>query len=82
MIIRDGGKWWSKYHHLVVVKILTNVNFSLKYVTKMVKESDNIFCKIIIIKTIFQFRYKFKTFYLQLSLKHNVRDAYVLNMMF
>ena len=22
IIIRDGGKWWSKDHHLVVVKIL------------------------------------------------------------
>ena len=38
----------------------------------MVKESYNIFCKIIIIKKNFNFFYKFKTFYLQLSLKHNV----------
>ena len=38
----------------------------------MVKESYNIFCKIIIIKKYFQFLYKFKTFYLQLSFKHNV----------
>ena len=38
----------------------------------MVKESYNIFCKILIIKNNFQFLYKFKTFYLQLSLKHNV----------
>ena len=38
----------------------------------MVKEIYNIFCKIIIIKKIFQFLYKFKIFYLQLSLKHNV----------
>ena len=26
----DGGKWWSKDHHLVVVKIVKNVDFSLK----------------------------------------------------
>ena len=38
----------------------------------MVKESYNMFCKIIIIKRIFNYFYKFKTFYLQLSLKHNV----------
>ena len=30
----DGGKWWSKDHHLVVVKILKNVDFSLKNVKK------------------------------------------------
>ena len=24
--IRDGGKWWSKDHHLVVVKTLKNVD--------------------------------------------------------
>ena len=33
-ISRDGGKWWSKDHHLVVVKILKNVDFSLKNVKK------------------------------------------------
>ena len=27
LITRDGGKWWSKDHHLVVVKILKNVDF-------------------------------------------------------
>ena len=32
IIIRDGGKWWSKDHHLVVVKIVKNVAFSLKNV--------------------------------------------------
>ena len=31
---RDGGKWWSKDHHLVVIKILKNVDFSLKNVFK------------------------------------------------
>ena len=31
---RDGGKWWSKDHHLVVVKIVKNVAFSLKNVEK------------------------------------------------
>ena len=34
LIIRDGGKWWSKDHHLVVVKIVKNVAFSLKNVKK------------------------------------------------
>ena len=34
LISRDGGKWWSNYHHLVVVKILKNVDFSLKNVKK------------------------------------------------
>ena len=34
LMIRDGGKWWSKDHHLVVVKILKNVDFSLKNVKK------------------------------------------------
>ena len=33
-ITRDGGKWWSKDHHLVVIKILKNVDFSLKNVKK------------------------------------------------
>ena len=27
-ITRDGGKWWSKDHQLVVVKIVKNVAFS------------------------------------------------------
>ena len=31
---RDGGKWWSKDHHLLVIKILKNVDFSLKNVKK------------------------------------------------
>ena len=30
LISRDGGKWWSKDHHLVVIKIVKNVAFSLK----------------------------------------------------
>ena len=34
IITRDGGKWWSKDHHLVVVKIVKNVAFSLKNVKK------------------------------------------------
>ena len=34
VITRDGGKWWSKDHHLVVVKIVKNVAFSLKNVKK------------------------------------------------
>ena len=34
LITRDGGKWWSKDHHLVVVKILKSVDFSLKNVKK------------------------------------------------
>ena len=34
VISRDGGKWWSKDHHLVVVKIVKNVAFSLKNVKK------------------------------------------------
>ena len=34
VMIRDGGKWWSKDHHLVVVKIVKNVAFSLKNVKK------------------------------------------------
>ena len=42
LIIRDGGKWWSKGHHLVVVKIVKNVAFSLKML-KMVKEIYKIF---------------------------------------
>ena len=73
VITRDGGKWWSKDHHLVVVKILKNVDFSLKNVKKWWKKVIIFFVKIIIIKTNFYFLYKFKTFYLQLSLKHNVR---------
>ena len=32
LISRDGGKWWSKDHHLVVIKILKNVDFTLKNV--------------------------------------------------
>ena len=32
VINRDGGKWWSKDYHLVVIKILKNVDFSLKNV--------------------------------------------------
>ena len=28
LIIRDGEKWWSFDHHLVVVKIIKNVDFS------------------------------------------------------
>ena len=72
LMSRDGGKWWSKDHHLVVVKILKNVDFSLKNVKKWWKKVIILFCKIIIIKKYFQFLYKFKTFYLQLSLKHNV----------
>ena len=40
---RDGAKWWSKDHHLVVIKILKNVDFSLKNVKQMVKEGYNIF---------------------------------------
>ena len=43
MITRDGGNWWSKDHHLVVIKIFKNVDFSLKNVKTMVKESYNIF---------------------------------------
>ena len=43
LISRDGGKWWSKDHHLVVVKIIKNVDFSLKNVKKMVIKSYNIF---------------------------------------
>ena len=45
LISRDGGKWWSKDHHLVVVKIVKNVAFSLKNVKRqvMVKESYKIF---------------------------------------
>ena len=35
---KDGGKWWSKEHHLVVVKIVKNVAFFFKNVKKMVKE--------------------------------------------
>ena len=31
---RDGGKWWSKDHHLMVIKILKIVDFSLKNVKK------------------------------------------------
>ena len=34
LISRDGGKWWSKDHHLVVIKILKIVDFSLKNVKK------------------------------------------------
>ena len=34
LITRDGGKWWSKDHHLVVVKIVKNVDFSSKNVKK------------------------------------------------
>ena len=34
IISRDGGKWWSKDHHLMVVKIIKNVDFSLKNVKK------------------------------------------------
>ena len=34
VITRDGGKWWSKDHHLVVVKIVKNVALSLKNVKK------------------------------------------------
>ena len=34
VITRDGGKWWSKDHHLVVVKIVKNVDFSLTNVKK------------------------------------------------
>ena len=30
IITRDGGKQWSKDHHLVVVKFVKNVAFSLK----------------------------------------------------
>ena len=42
---RNGGKWWSKDHHLVVVKILKNVYFSLKNVKKIVKEVIIFFVK-------------------------------------
>ena len=28
VMTRDGGKWWSKDHHLMVVKIVKNVAFS------------------------------------------------------
>ena len=38
LITRDGGKWWSKDHHLVVVKIVKNVAFSLKNVKKWWKK--------------------------------------------
>ena len=34
LISRDGSKWWSKDHHLVVVKIVKNVALSLKNVKK------------------------------------------------
>ena len=30
VIIRDGGKWWSKDHHLVVIKMPKNVDYFLK----------------------------------------------------
>ena len=33
VITRDGGKWWSIDHHLVVIKILKTVDFSLKMLT-------------------------------------------------
>ena len=72
VITRDGGKWWSKDHHLVVVKILKNVEFSLKNVKNWQKKVIIFFCKNYNNLKIFQFLYKFKTFYLQLSLKHNV----------
>ena len=45
-ITRDGGKWWSKDHHLVVVKILKNVDFSLKNVKKLWKKVIKIFAKL------------------------------------
>ena len=43
IMTRDGGKWWSKDHHLVVVKIVKNVAFSLKMLKKIVKEIYKIF---------------------------------------
>ena len=30
----DGGKWSSKYHHLVVIKIFKKVDYFLKNVEK------------------------------------------------
>ena len=30
VMIRDGGKWWSKDHHLVVIKMPKNVDYFLK----------------------------------------------------
>ena len=57
---RDGGKWWSKDHHLVVVKIVKNVAFSLKMLKngesykKFLKNDKNKNKNI-------QFLYKFKT---------------------
>ena len=44
-MIRDGGKWWSKDHHLVVIKILKNVDFSLKNVKKWRKKVIIFFVK-------------------------------------
>ena len=62
----NGGQkttiwWWLKSSKMLIFlwKMLIN------------GESYNIFCKIII-KKFFQFLCKFKTFYLQLSLKYNV----------
>ena len=46
VISRDGGKWWSKDHHLVVVKILKNVDFSLKNVKKWCKKVIIFFVKL------------------------------------
>ena len=45
LMSRDGGKWWSKDHLLVVVKILKNVDFSLK-LFKMVKNAIIFFVKL------------------------------------
>ena len=54
-------------------QILKNVDFSLKNVKKWWKKRYKIFCKNYNNKNKnIQLLYKFKTFYLQLSLKHNV----------
>ena len=34
IIIRNGGKWLSKDHNLVVIKMLKNVDYFLKNVEK------------------------------------------------
>ena len=41
---RDGGKWWSKDQHLVVIKMPKNVDYLLKNVEKWRKKSSILFC--------------------------------------
>ena len=31
VMTRDGGKWWSKDHHLVVIKMPKNVERNFQY---------------------------------------------------